>query len=172
MQLLRPVEQQPKPETEGLFREFRPGQAVLARDYRKGAPKWHKATIDKRLGTLLYSVKAGDVTAKRHADQLLPLRVGVVDDDEWSIPEVNHQPLQQGPALPPVQQDPEPAPFDQHPHVEEEEEPAQAEQPVPAQGEGRPLRAHRLPRHLDQFVVDMPQRGRGRGGRRARGRRL
>ena len=168
MQLLRPVEKQTQPETEGLFREFRPGQAVLARDYRKGAPKWHKATIDKRLGTLLYSVKAGDVTAKRHADQLLPLRVGVVDDDEWSIPEENHQPPQQGPVLTPVQQDPEPVFFDQHPHVEENE-PVQAEQPFPAQGEVRPLRTHRLPRHLDQFVVDIPQRGRGRGGRRARG---
>jgi hypothetical protein len=171
MQLLRPVPRQPKPTAELMCREFQPGQAVLARDYRKGAPKWHKATIDKRLGTLLYSVKAGDVTAKRHVDQLLPLRGGSVEDDEWSIPDVEQQ-QQQGPVPPPAQQNPEPLPFAQHPDVQEERErdPAPAEQPFPAQGEGRPVRERRLPRHLEPFVVEMPQRG-GRGGRRGRGRR-
>ena len=65
---------------------------MLARDYRKGAAKWTQAKMEKRLGTLLYLVKAGDTTVKRHVDQLLPLRgAREREEDELSIPDVDQQ---------------------------------------------------------------------------------
>ena len=91
---LRPMSHQPVVEEvqQSQWREFRPGQTVLARDYRKGAAKWTQAKVEKRLGTLLYLVKAGDTTVKRHVDQLLPLRgAREREEDEWSIPDVDQQ---------------------------------------------------------------------------------
>ena len=86
---LRPISHQPVVEEvqQSQWREFRPGQTVLARDYRKGAAKWTQAKVEKRLGTLLYLVKAGDTTVKRHVDQLLPLQ-GAREREEDDKPEI------------------------------------------------------------------------------------
>ncbi len=50
-------------------RNVQVGQEVLARDYR--LEKWQPGTITTRTGPLTYTVKIGDNTWRRHADQLV-----------------------------------------------------------------------------------------------------
>ncbi|KAI5085958.1 hypothetical protein C0J45_23529, partial [Silurus meridionalis] len=50
-------------------RNFQVGQAVLARDYRQ--ERKNAGTIATRTGPLMYTVKVGDNTWRRHADQLV-----------------------------------------------------------------------------------------------------
>ena len=102
MDLIRPASKQPQQQVESTAREFRVGQAVLARDYRLGKSKWQHGTIERRLGTLLYLVRAGDALLKRHVDQLLPSRK--VDreragDEDLPDADTHPQPEEEVPAV-------------------------------------------------------------------------
>ncbi|XP_026065967.1 uncharacterized protein K02A2.6-like [Carassius auratus] len=72
-------------------RNFQVGQEVLARDYR--LEKWQPGTITTRTGPLMYTVKVGDNTWRRHADQLVDRQTKSsllpVSDSPDNVPDVN-----------------------------------------------------------------------------------
>ncbi|KAF7686487.1 hypothetical protein C0J45_22906 [Silurus meridionalis] len=72
-------------------RNFQVGQAVLARDYR--LEKWQPGTITTRTGPLMYTVKVGDNTWRRHADQLVNRQAKSsllsVPDSSDDVPDLN-----------------------------------------------------------------------------------
>ncbi|CAH2074998.1 unnamed protein product, partial [Iphiclides podalirius] len=72
---VRSKQEQQVVRTAGANREFRVGDAVLARDYRTKGSKWAEAIVVKKTGPVSYKVDLGNgVEWRRHVDQVIPTK--------------------------------------------------------------------------------------------------
>ncbi|XP_061151222.1 uncharacterized protein K02A2.6-like [Syngnathus typhle] len=71
---------------EGKGRVFKPGDSVLARNYR-GEPKWIPATVIAQTGPVSYTVQTSDGVWRRHVDQLLQTQLGPAELSLKDLPD-------------------------------------------------------------------------------------
>lgn len=66
----------------GPFREFKPGETVMARYYRSG-PRWVEGTVLEQTGPVSYTVSVNNAVRRQHADQ-----------DQWTRSQGRRRPRQ------------------------------------------------------------------------------
>ncbi|CAH2063139.1 unnamed protein product, partial [Iphiclides podalirius] len=80
--------------TAGANREFRVGDAILARDYRTKGSEWAETIVVKKTGPVSYKVDLGNgVEWRRHVDQLIPTK------NRYSLPRTRAAPSADSSAL-------------------------------------------------------------------------
>nr|XP_034837060.1 uncharacterized protein K02A2.6-like [Maniola hyperantus] len=72
---VREAQDKQKQGGKGLIREFRVGEAVLARDYTQKGRKWSEGVISEKTGPVSYKVNISNGNEwRRHQDQLAPIK--------------------------------------------------------------------------------------------------